>query len=109
MNATDEKKSYPEQIFELRLQRLKTKKRTKLPRHLEQEICQRVNRLGRGFVSELEYPRDFILSPTDGPPDGRLPINLFDTRVCYDEISATAVLKGPFGTVPLDEDICMVD
>lgn len=109
MNAPDEKKSFPEQIHELRLQRLKAKKRTKLPRDLEREICRRVNRLGRGFASELEYPRDFVFSSADGSPDGRLPIDLFDTSVCYDEIAAVAVLKGPFGMVPLDENICMVD
>ena len=109
MNTADAKKSFPEQIHELRLQRLKAKRRTKLPRDLEREICRRVNRLGRGFISGLEYPRDFILSSSDGPPDGRLPINLFNTRVCYDEISGVAVLKGPFGLVPLDEKVCMVD
>jgi hypothetical protein len=40
-------KSYPQEMFDLRLKRYRSKKRTKLPHQLELEICERVNRLAK--------------------------------------------------------------
>jgi hypothetical protein len=42
-----ESKSYPEEMFDLRLKRYRSKKRTKLPHQLELEISGRVNRLAK--------------------------------------------------------------
>jgi hypothetical protein len=46
----NERKSYPEEMFDLRLKRYRSKKRTKLPHQLELEICARVNRLAKKDV-----------------------------------------------------------
>lgn len=40
-----EKKSYPEELFELRLRRYRSKGRTRHPYQVELEVCERVNRL----------------------------------------------------------------
>ena len=47
-----ERKSYPEEMFDLRLKRYRSKKRTKLPHQLELEICERVNRLAKKDINQ---------------------------------------------------------
>jgi len=48
----NERKSYPEEMFDLRLKRYRSKKRTKLPHQLELEICARVNRLAKKDIKK---------------------------------------------------------
>jgi len=43
--AMSKLKSYPEEMYELRLKRYKSKKRTKLPHQVDIEICERINNL----------------------------------------------------------------
>lgn len=105
----NEKRSYPEEIFELRLKKYKSKKRTKLPHQLEIEICQRVNQPAGSVISKVQYPTGFLAQQIEGFSQGRLPINLFDANVYYDEVSGTAAMKGPSGMVFLDDTTCKVD
>ncbi len=44
-----------------------------------------------------------------GPSGGCIPVELFDTRIDYDEVNQTGAIMGSGGLVVMDETTCMVD
>jgi NADH-quinone oxidoreductase subunit F len=44
-----------------------------------------------------------------GPSGGCIPVELFDTRIDYDEVNRTGAIMGSGGLVVMDETTCMVD
>jgi NADH-quinone oxidoreductase subunit F len=101
--------SYPEEVFEQRLKRYKAKKRTLLPHQVEIETCRRVNRLKPETISDFTFPDDFAAVQASGSGDGRMPVNLLNAEICFDEVFETAAIKGPGGKILLDNKTCMVD
>ncbi|MFC1669475.1 NADH-ubiquinone oxidoreductase-F iron-sulfur binding region domain-containing protein [Spirochaetota bacterium] len=101
-------KTYPEEIFEWRVNRYKEKKRTKLPHDEAAETSRRVNRLVYNDELNLKFPQDF-LPPGEETSDGRLPINLFEVKFDYNSITNTTRITGSGGSVVLDNSVCMVD
>ena len=100
-------KSYPEEIFEQRLKRYKLTRRSQLPHQVEMSTCMRIN--GR-IISSSGYPADFLYVRKGAARTGALlPLNLFDARIRYDEVTGNAVMEGRSGPLVLDETICMVD
>lgn len=104
-----EKKSYPEEIFEWKLNKYKGKARTKLPHQVEFETSTRVNNLVRKITSELTILDDFMARKKDDLFSGRLPLDLFDTKMVYNEVTRTVTITGTGGSFVLDDTACMVD
>lgn len=53
--------------------------------------------------------KKFKAVQTGGPSGGCVPMNLLDTPVDYDSLSAIGTIMGSGGVVVMDEDTCMVD
>ncbi|MEI6125496.1 MAG: NADH-ubiquinone oxidoreductase-F iron-sulfur binding region domain-containing protein [Pseudomonadota bacterium] len=104
------KKSYPEEMFEQRLQLYRKRPRTKLPHHIEQETCRRVTFYKAGCLPLGVSAGDFFGQPPGSPADGSqaLPFDLFDTEISYDACSGHAMLRGRCGSIVLDDTICLV-
>lgn len=100
-------KSYPEEIFEQRLNRYKLKRRSLLPHQVEMSTCMRIN--GR-VISSGVYPADFLYVRRDAVPVAeQLPCNLFDFRIQRDDITNRVFMSGRSGSVALADTWCMVD
>ncbi len=105
-----EKKSYPEEIFEWRLNKYKGRVRTKLPHQEQRETANRVNRLVDRGINGLRFPDDFVIPSDNGDKDSRgVPANLFDVAFEYNDVTNRAMIKGSGGAVVLDDSNCMVD
>jgi NADH:ubiquinone oxidoreductase subunit F (NADH-binding) len=104
-------KSYPEELFEQRLQRYRSKKRTKLPHQVQAETGKRVNSLQRSVFPGFAFPDDVLTEPPGGMSGvhERLPVDLFDPFINYDEVTGRAVIKGRCGNIILDESVSMAD
>ena len=90
-----EKKSYPEEIFEWKLNKYKGKKRNKLPHQAEVETSERVNNLVRNITPGLDLHT-------------LLPLDLFNTRMVYNDVTRTITITGSGGSFVLDDSVCMV-
>ncbi|MBN2108681.1 MAG: hypothetical protein JW832_14750 [Deltaproteobacteria bacterium] len=104
------KKSYPEEMFERRLQHYRARSRTKLPHDVEQETCQRIALSAAGSRSLAVSAEALFRAPCDsidGSSQG-LPFDLFDTWIGYDAVSGHAVLRGRCGSIVLDDTVCIV-
>jgi hypothetical protein len=105
------KKSYPEELFERRLQRYRARRRTKLPHQVEQETCQRAARPAAGVIAARVSADDLLRTPREHTAAGYqgLPADLFDTWIQHDAISGHAVLRGRCGSIVLDDTTCIVE
>ena len=104
-----EKKSYPEEIFEWKLNKYKGRVRNKLPHQVELETSGRVNNLVRRVTSELNFLDDLMAHKREELLSGRLPLDLFDTKMVYNDVAKTITITGTGGSFVLDDSACMVD
>ncbi len=61
--------------------------------------------IGGGILDD----RKFKAVQTGGPSGGCIPVDLLDTGVDYDSLTAAGSIMGSGGMVVMDEDTCMVD
>jgi NADH:ubiquinone oxidoreductase subunit F (NADH-binding)/NADH:ubiquinone oxidoreductase subunit E/NAD-dependent dihydropyrimidine dehydrogenase PreA subunit len=64
-----------------------------------------VENIGGGIVDDKKFKAVLI----GGPSGGCIPAELADTRIDYDQLTATGAIMGSGGLVVLDETDCMVD
>jgi NADH:ubiquinone oxidoreductase subunit F (NADH-binding) len=104
-------KSYPEEMFEKRLAGYRAKKRTKLPSQVQSETGKRVNRLLDGSAQRFDFSDDFSMENlcSETGVQQKLPFDLFEPCIHYDEMTGHALIKGRGGTVILDERVSMLD
>jgi len=104
-----EKKSFPDEMYEWKANKYKNVKRTKHPHQVEMETCRRVNNLVRHVTPGVKLETDFARIKRDELLSGRLPADLFDTKMVYNDVSRTITITGPGGSFVLDDSTCMVD
>jgi NADH:ubiquinone oxidoreductase subunit F (NADH-binding) len=100
-------KSYPEEMFEKRLAVYRAKKRTKLPSQVQSETGKRVNCLLDGSAQRFDFSMENLSCETG--VQQKLPLDLFEPCIHYDEMTGHALIKGRGGTVILDERVSMLD
>jgi len=105
----EKKLSYPEIEFEERLKRLKQKQRTKFPHQIELETTSRVNRSARKSIGDLPISLDSLTKRKDEATDKKIPADLFNLQIIYDEATDSIKIEGPSGSPLIDDNTCLIE
>ncbi|RMF93500.1 MAG: hypothetical protein D6734_09925 [Candidatus Schekmanbacteria bacterium] len=101
--------SYPEEEFEKRLKRFKAKARTKLPHQVEFETALRVNRLAKKTEGDLSIPVENLAKIKEDRAKEKLPADLFNIHIIYDESTDSIKIEGPAGSPLISHDTCIIE
>lgn len=98
-------KSYPEEMFEQRLQRYRDRKRTKGPAEVHAETGKRVNRLLDGSAHRFVFSEHFSIDSLcrESAAAAKLPLDLFAPEMIPDILTGEVFIRGRAGTVILGQ------
>lgn len=103
------KLTYPEEQFEERLKRFKERQRNKLPHEIELDTAIRVNRTARTNAGNLSIPVDNLTIIKDDTDKLKLPADLFNVNIIYDESTDSIKIEGPAGSPLIDRNTCVIE